>query len=110
MDRDAIHDQSSGYTVMYQIWMKPGSESELAEAWSYQKDHLNEVGVLNSWVNICDHGRCEAFLLWESKSHWEELQPFINFIDEMHGQLGEKILGWLSPVAMNTCEKDGFVG
>tara|TARA_R110000822_G_scaffold59736_31_gene149176 strand:- start:3509 stop:3838 length:330 start_codon:yes stop_codon:yes gene_type:complete len=87
------------YTVMYQIWMRPGSEANLKYVWCHREEQLSEIGVVGSWVRVKEAGRCEAFLVWQSQSHWEEANQFYNFIGEVFQALDQTVLGWCSPVA-----------
>lgn len=88
------------YTLMYQIWMRPGLEVSLKDVWRHQEAQLGEMGVVDSWVSIYDGGRCEAFLVWQTRSHWEEASSFCYLFEEICQQLGHAILGWYSPVAV----------
>ncbi|MDX2349260.1 MAG: hypothetical protein QNK32_02605 [Porticoccus sp.] len=67
--------------------------------WRQKEEQLNEMGVVDSWVNIYEEGRCEAFLVWQTRSHWEEASSFCYLFEEICQQLGHSILGWYSPVA-----------
>lgn len=56
MERAAQH-----YTLMYQIWMRPGLEANLDNVWRHQEAQLCEVGVIDSWVSIYDGGAVRLF-------------------------------------------------
>lgn len=95
-----VESRTPRYTLMYQIWMRPGLEANLDNVWRHQEAQLCEVGVVDSWVSIYDGGRCEAFLVWQTRSHWEEASLFCNLFEETCQQLGHAILGWYSPVVV----------
>lgn len=94
-----VESRAPYYTLMYQIWMRPGLEANLNNVWRQKEEQLNEIGVVDSWVNIYEEGRCEAFLVWQTRSHWEEASSFCYLFEEICQQLGHSILGWYSPVA-----------
>ncbi len=97
-DGHRIERAAQHYTLMYQIWMRPGLETNLQNAWRHQETQLSEVGIVDGWVNIYEGGRCEAFLVWQSRSHWEEAGSFCHLLEDVFQQLGQSILGWYSPV------------
>ncbi|MEH6529681.1 MAG: hypothetical protein V7718_07050 [Porticoccus sp.] len=95
-----VESRAPRYTLMYQIWMRPGLEAHLNNVWRQQEEELKEIGVVDSWVSIYEEGRCEAFLVWQTRSHWEEASSFLNLFEEICQQLGLAILGWYSPVVV----------
>lgn len=87
----------SGYTLIYQVWVKGGQEEALREAWLQQVGLLRELGVIDGWVVTYEGGRCDSYLVWQDQSLWVQAQRHCNFFEHFLKRMGDNIIGWFSP-------------